>query len=213
MLIKEAAPGYEDVPAVIIQGHLDMVCDREPSCDLDMAREGLRLRTDGAYVWAEGTTLGGDDGIAVAMALAALEAEDLPPSPAGGGADHRRGDRHAVGAVALEPTMLQGRMMLNIDSEVEGVFTVSCAGGVRATSHVPVAYETVNGVFCGVIIKGLIGGHSGVEIHKGRANANLLMGRVLSALTAELPVHLAAIVGGQADNAHRKRVRRDDGTP
>ena len=200
VLIKAASPGYEDVPAVIVQGHLDMVCDREPGCDLDMTREGLRLRTDGAYVWAEGTTLGGDDGIAVAMALAALEAEDLP---------HPRlevvlttGEEIGMlGAVALEPSMLQGRMMLNIDSEVEGVFTVSCAGGVRATSHVPVAYETVNGVFCGVIIKGLIGGHSGVEIHKGRANANLLMGRVLSALTAELPVHLAAIVGGQADNA------------
>lgn len=200
VIIKPASPGYENVPAVILQGHLDMVCDQEKDCDLDMAREGLRLRTDGAYVWAEGTTLGGDDGIAVAMALAALDDATLA---------HPRlevvlttGEEIGMlGAVALQPTMLQGRMMLNVDSEVEGVFTVSCAGGVRATSHVPVAYETARGVFCGVVIKGLIGGHSGVEIHKGRANANQLMGRVLNALTATMPVHLAAIVGGQADNA------------
>lgn len=200
VIIKPASPGYEKVPAIILQGHLDMVCDQEKGCPIDMTREGLRLRTDGAYVWAEGTTLGGDDGIAVAMALAALDDETLA---------HPRlevvlttGEEIGMlGAVALEPAMLEGRMMLNVDSEVEGVFTVSCAGGVRATSHIPVDYETVRGVFCGVVIKGLIGGHSGVEIHKGRANANQLMGRVLNALTAELPVHLAAIVGGQADNA------------
>lgn len=200
VIVKAASAGYEEVPAVILQGHLDMVCDREQDCDLDMEREGLQLKTDGSYVWAEGTTLGGDDGIAVAMALAALDDETLA---------HPRlevvlttGEEIGMlGAVALEPAMLEGRMMLNVDSEVEGVFTVSCAGGVRATSHVPVDYETARGVFCGVILKGLTGGHSGVEIHKGRANANQLMGRVLGALTAELPVHLAAIVGGQADNA------------
>ena len=77
VIVKAASAGYEEVPAVILQGHLDMVCDREQGCDLDMEREGLRLKTDGAYVWAEGTTLGGDDGIAVAMALAALDDETL----------------------------------------------------------------------------------------------------------------------------------------
>lgn len=200
VIIKEAAPGYESAPAVILQGHLDMVCDQEKDCDIDMTMEGLRLRTDGAYVWAEGTTLGGDDGIAVAMALAALD-DDTLPHPRLEVVFTTDEETGMLGAAALNPSMLTGRFLLNIDSEVEGVLTVSCAGGVRGTCHVPVDYCDAEGVFCGLIIKGLIGGHSGVEIHKGRANANQLMGRMLSALTAEVPVHLAAIVGGQADNA------------
>ena len=200
VIYKEATAGYEQAPTVILQGHLDMVCDLAPGCTRDMAKEGLVLRTDGAYVWADGTSLGGDDAVAVAMALAVLDSDDLP-HPALEAVFTTDEEAGMEGATALDPAWVTGRHMLNLDSEDEGVFTVSCAGGIRATCHVPVDYETAQGIFCGVILKGLVGGHSGVEIHKGRANANRLMGRILSALTAEMPVHLAAVVGGQADNA------------
>lgn len=200
IIVKSAAEGYEDAPAVILQGHLDMVCEKAPGCGLDMNREGLQLRTDGQWIWAEGTTLGGDDGIAVAMALAALDAGDLPHPrlEAVFTVDEEVG---MEGAVGLDVSCLRGRTMLNVDSEVEGVLTVSCAGGVRATCHVPVEREPAEGAAYRLDVHGLIGGHSGVEINKGRANANLLMGRLLYALSRELPLRLVTLTGGQADNA------------
>lgn len=200
VIVKEATTGYESAPAVILQGHLDMVCEKAADCDLDMDTQGLRLRTDGQWVWAEGTTLGGDDGIAVAMALAALDSDSLchPRLEVVLTVDEEIG---MVGAVALQPDMLQGRLMLNVDSEVEGVLTVSCAGGVRAACHIPVEREVADGVCCRIEIAGLAGGHSGVEIHKERANANMLMGRLLYSLSRELSVRLMELSGGQADNA------------
>lgn len=200
VIVKEAAPGYETAPAMILQGHLDMVCEKTPDCDLDMTTQGLRLRTDGQWVWAEGTTLGGDDGIAIAMALAALDDASLPHPrlEAVFTVDEETG---MLGAAALDPSMLQGRLLLNVDSEVEGVLTVSCAGGVRASCHVPVEREQAGGAACEIVIKGLAGGHSGVEIDKGRANSNMLMGRLLYALSREMPVRLVSLRGGQADNA------------
>ncbi len=200
VIVKEAAPGYESAPAMILQGHLDMVCEKTPDCDLDMASEGLRLRTDGQWVWAEGTTLGSDDGIAIAMALAALDDSDLPHPrlEAVFTVDEEIG---MLGAASLNPSMLQGRLLLNVDSEVEGVLTVSCAGGVRASCHVPVEREQAAGVACELAVRGLAGGHSGVEINKGRANSNMLMGRLLYALSQEMPMRLLSLRGGQADNA------------
>lgn len=197
---KEAAPGYENAPVVILQGHLDMVCEKAPDCDLDMQREGLRLRTDGEWVWADGTTLGADDGIAVAMALAVLDDPTL---------QHPKlevlltvGEEVGMtGATALDGSRIQGRLLLNVDSDVEGELTVSCAGGIRANCHVPVARETAGGAVCEIAVQGLIGGHSGMEINKGRANSNILMGRVLYALSQKLPVRIAALHGGMADNA------------
>lgn len=200
IIIKEATEGYENAPAVILQGHLDMVCEKAPDCSLDMAREGLRLRTDGQWIWGEGTTLGGDDGIAVAMALAALDAGDLPHPrlEAVFTVDEEVG---MEGAVGLDVSCLRSRIMLNVDSEVEGVLTVSCAGGVRATCHIPVEREQAEGVNYRLEIHALTGGHSGVEINKGRANANVLMGRLLDALSLEMPLRLVTLTGGQADNA------------
>ena len=200
VIVKEATAGYENAPAMILQGHLDMVWEKTPDCDLDFATQGLRLRTDGAWVWAEGTTLGSDDGIAVAMALAALESDSLchPRLEAVLTVDEEIG---MMGAVALQPDMLQGRLLLNVDSEVEGVFTVSCAGGVRASCHVPVEREAADGICCRIVIDGLVGGHSGMEINKGRANSNMLMGRLLYSLSREMPLRLVELSGGQADNA------------
>lgn len=200
IVVKPASEGYGDAPAVILQGHLDMVCEKTADCTLDMAKEGLKLKTDGQWIWAEGTTLGGDDGIAVAMALAALDDDSLP---------HPRlecvftvdEEVGMEGAVGLDTSCLQGRIMVNVDSEAEGILTVSCAGGVRASCHIPVERETAEGVPCELTIGGLIGGHSGVEIHKGRANANMLMGRLLYGLSREMALRLLELHGGQADNA------------
>ena len=204
ILVKPASEGYESAPAVILQGHLDMVCEKEADCPIDMAKEGLHLNTDGEWVWAEGTTLGGDDGIAVAMALAALDDKELrhPRLEVVLTVDEEVG---MEGAVSLETDLLQGRLMLNVDSEEEGILTVSCAGGVRATCHIPVEREAADGVCRLVTIEGLAGGHSGVEIHKGRANSNMLMGRLLYGLAQEMPVRLVTLSGGQADNAIASR--------
>lgn len=200
VIVKPASSGYETVPAIILQGHLDMVCEKTPDCTMDMEKEGLRLQTDGAHVWAENTTLGADNGIAVAMALALLDAKDIlhPRIEAVFTTDEEIG---LLGAAALDTSMLQGRKMLNLDSEAEGILTVSCAGGVRASCHVPVERDMCDGTLCTVEITGLVGGHSGVEIHKGRANAAMLLGRLLYGISQEMTMRLVTATGGQADNA------------
>ena len=200
ILIKEASAGYEEAQPVILQGHLDMVCEKAPGCEKDMAREGLDLAVEGDYIYAEGTTLGGDDGIAVAMALAAVDDESLP---------HPRLEVILTteeevgmdGAMALDVSPIRGRKLLNLDSEAEGVFTVSCAGGSMAACELPVARAPFGGDILRVRVAGLTGGHSGAEIHKGRANANMLLGRLLRAMAAETELRLVSADGGLKDNA------------
>ena len=200
ILIKEASVGYEEAQPVILQGHLDMVCEKAPGCEKDMAREGLDLAVEGDYIYAEGTTLGGDDGIAVAMGLAALDDESLP---------HPRLEVILTteeevgmdGAMALDVSPIRGRKLLNLDSEAEGVFTVSCAGGSMAACGLPVARAPFGGDILRVRVAGLTGGHSGAEIHKGRANANMLLGRLLRAMAAEKELRLVSADGGLQDNA------------
>jgi len=200
IIIAPAAPGYEDAPAVILQGHLDMVCAAEPGCGRDMAREGLDLFVEGDAVGARGTTLGGDDGIAVAMMLALLDDATLPRPriEAVFTVDEETG---MFGAQGLDVTPLRGRTMLNLDSEEEGVFTVSCAGGARVRLNWTPERESVAAQPLRVTVDGLRGGHSGVEIDKGRGNANVLMGRLLNALRAAAPLRLISAQGGTADNA------------
>ena len=197
---KDAYPGYENAPTVIIQGHLDMVCEKEADCDIDMAKEGLRLCVSGDDIYAEGTTLGGDDGIAVAMALALLEDKTLP-HPAIEALFTVDEEIGMVGATAFDTSVLKGRMLINLDSEDEGVFTVSCAGGVVAACRLPVTREAFNGSIYKISITGLKGGHSGAEIDRGRANADMLMGRVLNALYKEGSIRIAEVNGGLKDNA------------
>ncbi|MBQ1965183.1 MAG: aminoacyl-histidine dipeptidase [Clostridia bacterium] len=195
---KPASAGYEHHPAVILQGHLDMVCEKDPDCDLDFAKDGLRLSTDGEWIFAKGTTLGGDDGIAVAMALAVLEDDSLahPPIEAVFTTDEETG---MYGAQGIDVSDLEGTILLNIDSECEGVLTVSCAGGARAELTVPLT-QTENALPCKkVSFRGLRGGHSGVEIDKGRINADILMGEFLNRLP--LPYALVSLEGGTKDNA------------
>ena len=200
IIIKQASRGYEDVPAIIVQGHLDMVCEKEPGCEIDMEHEGIQLATDGEWIWAKGTTLGGDNGIAVAMALALLDREDIP---------HPRlevvltsnEEIGLIGASALNTDVLRGRMMLNVDSENEGILTVSCSGGVRANCRIPVQWEEITGCVCHINISGLTGGHSGIKIVDGGANANILMGRLLYGLQKEMSIRITQLSGGMADNA------------
>ncbi len=200
IIIKDAAPGYENAEPVILQGHIDMVCQKEPGLDKDMSKEGLDLVVEGDKIYAKGTTLGGDDGIAVAMALAVLDAEDIP---------HPRlevmltvdEETGMYGAAGIDVSPIKGRTLLNIDSEEEGIFTVSCAGGARANCSFPVVREHYEGFGLKLKISGLKGGHSGVEIDKGRANANILMGRLLSYISDVTALRLLSLEGGSADNA------------
>ena len=193
--------GKGDKP-VILQGHMDMVCEKEAGCAKDMATEGLDLYTDGDCIRAKGTTLGGDDGIAVAMALALLESDDkdLPPIEAIFTVDEEIG---MLGAAAIDVSDISGRTMINIDSEQEGVFTVSCAGGVVANAGIDIIREEsgLDRRYISICVEGLIGGHSGIEIHKNRANAIVILGRVLDRLRDVADIRIAEVSGGAKDNA------------
>lgn len=197
---KPASKGYEEVPTVIIQGHMDMVAVKKPDCDIDMKTEGLKPMTDGKFVWAEGTSLGGDDGIAVAYAMAILASDDIkhPALEVIITTDEEVG---MDGAIALDASNLKGRRMLNIDSEVEGDLLVSCAGGMRVSCHLPIKKEKKTGLIYRLTIDGLQGGHSGVEIHKERGNANCILGRILYELESVTDVQIISANGGLADNA------------
>lgn len=193
-------PGYETAAPVILQGHMDMVCETAPDCTKDLTREGLDLFIDGDTIGARGTTLGGDDGIAVAMALAILDADDIPHPPLEVvlTVDEETG---MLGADALDASVLQGRTMLNIDSEDEGILTVSCAGGNVSVCTLPVTRAAFSGTALTVTVGGLLGGHSGAEIDKGRGNANQLLGRVLYAVGARTALRVVCADGGLKDNA------------
>ena len=200
IIIKEATSGYESAEPVILQGHMDMVCEKAPGCAKDMEKEGLDLAVDGDAVYAEGTTLGGDDGIAVAMALAILDADDIPHPrlEAVFTVDEEIG---LLGATALDVSMLRGRRMLNLDSEEEGVFTVGCAGGNLTQCTLPLTRAPYAGKALTVTVGGLRGGHSGAEIDKGLGNANMLMGRLLYAASRKAELRLVEVNGGLKDNA------------
>ena len=199
IIIQEASAGYEHAAPIILQGHLDMVCEKEADCTKDMEKDGLDLMIDGDLVRAVGTTLGADDGIAVAMALAILDDTSLP---------HPRlevllttdEEIGMLGAADLDVTPLQGRQLLNLDCEEEGVFTVSCAGGGRACCAVSVDRAAFDGAAVKVQVSGLAGGHSGMEIDKGRGNAAILVGRLLRAMGAVTEIRLVSAGGGMKDN-------------
>ena len=198
---KDGSCGYENAAPVILQGHIDMVCAKTEDCTKDMVRDGLDVRTDGEWVWADKTSLGGDNGIAVAMILAILSDETLPHPPieAVFTVDEEVG---MDGAFALDCSDLKGKKLLNLDSEEEGVFTVSCAGGVRLDCALNAPQENTDGMTgYHVTISGLKGGHSGVNINQGRGNANCLMGRTLYSAMEKCPsLRVHDLAGGQFDN-------------
>ncbi len=202
---KNASPGYEDAEPMILQGHTDMVCEKTSECAKDMTREGLEIKCDGDWMYAEGTTLGGDDGIAVAMALAILASEELahPALECIFTSDEEIG---MIGARHLDLSDITAKKMINIDSEDEGIFTVSCAGGINAEVSIPVeriASERESfekSALLDVAIDGLTGGHSGIMIVKERANSNQLMGRLLAEIQKSHSLRLVSIDGGKVGN-------------
>ncbi|MCI8381331.1 MAG: aminoacyl-histidine dipeptidase [Lachnospiraceae bacterium] len=200
IISKEASPGYENAEGIILQGHMDMVAVKKPGCDIDMKTQGLKPRVEGDYIYAENTSLGGDDGIAVAYALAILDDNSLP---------HPHLDVVITvdeevgmdGAKALDLSDVKGSRLLNLDSEEEGYFLAGCAGGASVKHILETEWENRTGTAYTCKICGLLGGHSGGEIHKERGNANSLMGRFLQELSAVTQIGICWLEGGLADNA------------
>ena len=199
IIMAPAAPGYEDAEPIILQGHMDMVCVKTADCPLDLEKDGLELAVDGDSVYAKGTSLGADNGIAVAMILALLDSPELP-RPAVEALLTVDEETGLFGAAFVDMSPMKGKKLINMDSEEEGVFTVSCAGGVRTTCTLAVKREEVNLPRCRVTVSGLLGGHSGIEINKGRGNANKLLGRVLVRASELTDIRLVSMAGGYADN-------------
>ena len=199
VIVKEASKGYPSDETVMMQGHIDMVCEKNQDNPIDMEKEPLNIGIDGDWIHANGTTLGGDDGIAVAYALAILEDDTLehPRLEVVLTTDEETG---MDGAMGLDVSDLKANYMINVDSEREGEILTSCAGGNKTKAYLPIQREAVCGEVVELTVRGLKGGHSGDQIHTGRANSNLLLGRVLYELLP-LDIRLVSLEGGLKDNA------------
>ena len=197
---KPASEGYGPSPVLMLQGHMDMVCVKDPGTDIDLEKEAIRLMVEDGFIHADHTSLGGDDGIAVAMGLALLEDDTIahPPLEVVFTTQEEVG---MDGALALDTSDLKASALLNLDSEAEGILTVGCAGGAALTCTIPAERESEQGRKLFLDISGLTGGHSGSEIDKERANANVLLGRLLFELERILPFALIDMAGGEKDNA------------
>lgn len=200
---KGGSAGYEASEPVVLQGHMDMVAVKVDGCEKDLETEGLDLEVNGDLISARGTSLGGDDGIAVAYTLAILDDFSMahPPIEAIFTVDEEIG---MLGATDIDVSDLKGRLFMNMDSEDEGVFTVSCAGGAMTTCNLPYKTEAAKAAVIEVRMDGFAGGHSGVEIDKGRMNANVAMGRVLLNVLKKPCTGLVSVDGGEKDNAIAK---------
>lgn len=200
IIFKDATKGFEDREPIIIQGHLDMVCEKDSDVDFDFTTDSLNIEINGDFISAKGTTLGGDDGIAIAYALALLESDTIehPPIEAVFTVDEETG---MFGAAGIDTSVLKGKRLLNIDSEEEGVLLVSCAGGRRQDLKLPIKRETREGVQFKITVGGLVGGHSGTEIDKGRANASIELAKVLRRIREVSDFGIMTMAGGLKDNA------------
>ena len=197
---KPATKGYENAPCVMIQGHMDMVCEKNKDTDHDFTKDPLKLRVEDGMIYATGTTLGADNGIAVAMGMAILSDNSIehPEIEFLVTVDEEAG---MSGAMNLDGSQLKAKYILNLDSEEEGYILVSCAGGATAKSTLPIEYTNISGdkVGLAIDIKGLLGGHSGMDIIKQRGNSNKLLGRLLNLLSIDYD--LAKVSGGSKNNA------------
>lgn len=194
---KPASAGYEGHAPVILQGHLDMVCEKVAESTHDFLSDPLRLISDGEMLTADQTTLGADDGIAVAMVLAVLDDDSLPHPPieAVFTTDEETG---MYGAEGLDTSKLDGHTLINIDSGEEGVLTVGCAGGAKAETIIPLRREASDGRCFKISVSGLAGGHSGIDIDKGRLNADRVLAELIASL--DMPYRIVSIGGGFKDN-------------
>ena len=200
---KPATAGYEDKPAVIIQGHLDMVAEKDSDSSHDFMKDPIKLIVEGDFITADKTTLGADDGIAVAAGLALLDDSDVkhPELEVIFTVDEETG---MEGAMGLDMSDIHGKYMLNLDSEDDGIITVGCAGGKSTEVKFDMELSEVAGVIYQIKISGLKGGHSGVEIHKERANANILIARVLKYINDRIAIRITTMNGGSKDNVITK---------
>lgn len=199
---KPATPGMENRKGIILQGHLDMVPQNNKDVQHDWLTDPVTPRIEGDWLWATGTTLGADNGMGVATAMAILESKDIPHGPVEAlfTIDEETG---MTGAKSLKPGLLKGDILLNLDSETEGELYIGCAGGIDTTAEFKYRTEPVSKEYqtCFIAVKGLRGGHSGMEIHEGRANANKLLARLLLPLLRDLGARLISIEGGTLRNA------------
>ncbi len=204
IIFAGGTPGYEDHAPVILQGHMDIVCEKDADCTIDMQTQGVDVAHDGEFVFANGTTLGADNGIAVAYALALLDDPSIPHPPLEViiTSDEETG---MYGALGIDLSSVKGRIMLNMDSDYEGCFTVSCAGGARADITMAIAKRAVYGPCVRLTVEGLRGGHSGEAIHRPYANANKVMGELLDRVQKLMPLCLTKLEGGDKDNAIPRR--------
>jgi dipeptidase D len=199
---KPGSKGFENAKTVVIQGHMDMVCEKNLDTIHDFEKDPIKLQTDGDYIKATGTTLGADNGIAIAYGLALLDDNSIAHPPLEillTTAEETGMD----GAIGLEPKNIKGRILLNIDSEEEGTFLVSCSGGMRCRVSLNVEWEDTNSLMETAVVKirGLKGGHSGMDIIKQRGNANKVMGRVLFDIMNVVNINLCSLSGGSKNNA------------
>lgn len=210
IIVREASPSFAEEPAYILQAHMDMVAVADPDAGVDMAKDALALRVEDGKIFAEGTSLGGDDGIGVAYCLALLDEKELalPRLEVVLTVDEETG---MEGAVGIDLSMLRGRRMINLDQEEEGIFVTGCAGGARVDVKIPLKEEKApqETVRLTIGIGGLQGGHSGMEINKGRGNANRLLGSLLCGLSSRYDVRLLSMEGGSADNAIPREAKAD----
>ena len=201
VLRKKASAGYENAPGVILQGHMDMVCEKTEDSDHDFTKDPIDLIVDGNYLRANKTTLGADNGIAVAMMLAIAENDKLQHGPL----EFLITTSEEIdlgGAMALKPGVLKGEMLINLDSEDEGILTVGSAGGENIDVLLPLKRTKMKKEFVYKIkLQGFAGGHSGAEIHKGRENSNKAMNKILKTLNEKADIYMVSVSGGSKDNA------------
>lgn len=200
IIFKDAVGSGIGKAPVILQGHLDMVCQKTENSSIDFKVQGPEIVIDGDFIKAKDTTLGADNGIAVALIMAILESDSIshPPIEAVFTTDEEIG---MVGASKLDMTVLKSKRMINLDSEEDDTVTVSCAGGSDFKMFLPIKFETVKGYKVSLKLFGLLGGHSGVDINKHRENANVLVGRVLNLLKDVADFRIESINGGDKSNA------------
>lgn len=199
LIFKEATSGYENEDTIVLQGHMDMVCEKVPGSDFDFSNDSIQIESDGVNIWANGTTLGGDNGIAIAMSLAIMDSENMPHGPLEFifTVDEENG---LNGAKSIDLSPLQGRKLINLDSEDDTTILTSCAGGANVQCMLPVERVNVSGLLFELVIDGMKGGHSGIEIAKEHGNSNVLMGRVLDLLDDHVELHILEASGGKVGN-------------
>ena len=202
LITVPATPGFEECPVVVIQGHMDMVCEKRPDSPHDFNKDPIRVLREGDWLKADGTTLGADNGIALAMAMALVTDTEIkrPPVELLFTVDEETG---LTGAMGLDADMVKGRILINIDSEDEGEFTIGCAGGTETRITLPLGPREATGTHAlwQLDTGGIRGGHSGIDIHKHRANAIKLIARTLEFIYRNTSIWLMSLAGGKSHNA------------